>query len=63
MIHGMLYGLTHYAKGRMIIEADLLEKVRKAQCDWRQAPSEEQETARARFMAALYAFNNVVLYG
>ena len=48
---------------RRHIEANLLEEVRRTQKDWIEAPDDEREFARARFMMALNAFNTFVLYG
>jgi len=47
---------------RRHIEANLLEEVRRTQKDWIEAPADERESARARFMMALHAFNRLVLY-
>jgi len=48
---------------RQHIEAELLEEVRRTQQAWRDAPEEERDRARRRFMEALHLFNSVPLYG
>lgn len=55
-------GASHPRDDRMIIHADLLEKLRIAQRRWIEASNEERDGARARFMITLSAFNSLFLH-
>jgi hypothetical protein len=49
-------------KTREELEEALLETLRQRQAQWIRASDDERDEARQRFMAALKAFNNLVLY-
>jgi hypothetical protein len=49
-------------KSREQMESDLLAAVQFARRVWIESPENERESARTRFIQALQAFNNLVLY-
>jgi hypothetical protein len=49
-------------KTREELEEALLETLRQRQAEWIRASDDERDEARQRFMAALKAFNSLVLY-
>jgi hypothetical protein len=49
-------------KNREQMESELLAAVQFARLAWIESPENERDSARARFIQALNAFNNLVLY-
>lgn len=50
------------SKNREQMESELLAAVQFARLVWIESPENERHSARARFMHALQAFNDLVLY-
>ena len=49
-------------RNREQVESDLLAAVQFARLAWVESPENERDSARARFIQALQAFNDLVLY-
>jgi hypothetical protein len=49
-------------KNREQMESELLAAVQFARLVWIESPENERDSARARFIHALHAFNDLVLY-
>ena len=49
-------------KNREQMESELLAAVQSARLVWIESPETERDSARARFIQALHAFNDLVLY-